>query len=232
MPLESAHRRLPPSVTVCRVQHADDAGRVAHRHDIRRQAPGHNRPAADDGVLPDRHAGQHDRTAPEPDVVADRDRFGRLPLVPPRLRLDRVGGGEELDVGPDLDVVPDGDRRDVEGDQTEVRKTPRADVDLAAVVDVQRWPDLGAFADGAEQLLQQLAAQGPLADRRRVVGGRQVQRPAAGLGELGVVGDVELAGEHPLAHGAGIVGVGLQRHENKPAQPHGVLYCSSSTLGR
>ena len=44
--------------------------------------------------------GQDDGPAAQPDVVADDDRSGRLPLRSPGLGLDRVGGRQQLDAGP------------------------------------------------------------------------------------------------------------------------------------
>ena len=73
---------------------ADRPGRVADGHHVGGQVPGDHRARADDGVRADRHAGQHDRATAEPDVVANGDRLGRLPLVPSRAGLDRMRRGE------------------------------------------------------------------------------------------------------------------------------------------
>ena len=82
---------------------------------------------------------------------------GGLPLGPARLGLERVGGGEQLDVRADLDVVADRDAGDVERDEAEVDEGAGADVQLVAVVAVKRRADLDAFADRSEQLFEQAA---------------------------------------------------------------------------
>src|SRR4051812_33757280 len=193
------------------VDRADHAGRVADGDDVRRQVPGHDRPSADDGVVADRHTGQHDDATTEPYVVTDGDRLRRLPLVATGAGLNGMGRGQQLDVRPDLHVVADGDRSDIERDEPEVGEAPSPEADLGAVVDEQRWPDRRPLPDRAEHLLEKHAAQRLLPRGRRVVGRHEVQRDRVGLGQLRVVEDVQVPGEHPLAHRSG-VGIGVRAH--------------------
>ena len=109
--------------------------------------------------------------------------------------------------GPDLDVVADGDARDVESDQAVVDEAASADGDLVPVVHVQRRADLAVRSDRPEQRSEEPGAQRTLSDRGGVVGGYEVLRDAELLGDLGVGGDVRIAGEHPLPHRAGVQSV-------------------------
>ena len=61
-------------------------------------------------------------------------------------RVERVRRGQQLHVGPDLDVGSDRHRRRVERDQPEVDERPRPDGDLGAVVAAQRREEDGARA--------------------------------------------------------------------------------------
>jgi hypothetical protein len=106
---------------------------------------------------------------------------------------------EQLDVRPDLDVVADRDRRDVERDQAEVHERPRPDLDLVAVVDVQRSAYLGVLADRAEKLREQPLPQSGICGSREVQLMHQCVCPLGLLREHRVVGDVEIAREQPLA---------------------------------
>jgi hypothetical protein len=120
-----------------------------------------------------------------------------------------MSGGQELDIGADLDILTDGDARDVEEDRAEVDECPRADVGLVAVVAAQRRPDLSALGEGAEQLAQLTQDGAPRLSVREVAG----VEPRAKLGgaqalgrELGIVGDVEVASQHAFALAAPVNG--------------------------
>ncbi len=179
--------------------------RVPHRESSSRQVAGDDRPGADHRVRADRHPGADDHPAAEPHVVADRDRLAALPLRAPWLRFQRVGRGEQLDVGADLHVVPDGDRCDVEGHEPVVREAPGADAQTGPVVDVQRGPELGVLAHGSEEPFEEHPSQPPLPRARRVVRLHELPGREAVLLDLGVVGDVEVAVEHPFAHRPAVV---------------------------
>ena len=179
---------------------AHDAGRGADRDHVGGQVAGDDRAGADHGVVADADAGADDDAAAEPDVVADGDGLGGLPLVAAGAGIERVGGGEQLHVGADLHVVADGDGGDVEDDEPEVGEGAGSDAGLVAVVAAERRPDLAALAVRPQQLGEQLPQQ------RRVgrVGGVDAVGQAQGAelvgDDLRVVGEVGLAGEHPLAH--------------------------------
>jgi hypothetical protein len=115
-----------------------------------------------------------------------------------------MGRGQELDVGADLHVVADPDGGHVQQDDPEVDEAPSPDVGLVAVVAVQGRADLGALPYRAQQLLQ----QGPPRVGVGGVAGAELagegERPQVVGGQLGIVGDVELTGEHPVALAAPI----------------------------
>lgn len=94
-------------------QGADDTGGAAACEHPRWQVAGDDRPGAYDGVGADRHATGDDHAGGQPDVAPDRDGFGGLPPIPTPGGLEGMQWREELDVRPDLDVVTDGDPRDV-----------------------------------------------------------------------------------------------------------------------
>src|SRR4029453_2911438 len=99
--------------------------------------------------------GQTITPPPSQTFVGDGDGLGRLPLGPAGLRFQRVGRGQELNIGADLYVVADPDGGHVEQDHPDVDEGPRPDMDLVAVVAVQRRADLGALPHRAQQLAQQ-----------------------------------------------------------------------------
>lgn len=69
----------------------------------------------------------------------------------------------QLHIGPNLHIITDSDRRDVQGHQTEVDERPGTDADMAAVVHPQRQPDLRALTDGPSS---------SVSSRRRFCGSR------------------------------------------------------------
>ena len=81
---------------------AQDASGHTHRDDARWQILRDHRSRADDGVLPDRHAGADDHAPAKPHIVSKRDGCPVLPSLPARLRVDRRRGGEQLHPGGDL----------------------------------------------------------------------------------------------------------------------------------
>jgi len=60
------------------------------------------------------HAGAHDDTTAEPDVISDADRLDSLDLLASRLELDRMNRRQQLNVRTDLHVVADSDLGDIE----------------------------------------------------------------------------------------------------------------------
>src|SRR5690606_27604895 len=208
---------------------ADRPGRTPDRDDTGRHVPGHHRAGADHGVVADGHARQHDDPAAQPHVVPDGDGPGGLQLVAARLRLQRVCGGEQLHVGPDLAVLADGDRRDVQRGQVVVDEGAGADGDVAAVVDVQRRPDLGLLAERAEEFFQQGPRRPGVLGEGGLVAGGQAHGPLLAAGDLRVVGDVEVTRLHAFEVRAGVVREVVRRHG--PSLPAGA-YARTLPRGR
>ena len=157
-------------------------------------------PGADHGVLPDRDTREHDDPTAQPDVSFDRDRFGSLPFGPSGVGVDGVRRRQELHVGTDLHVVADRDRRDVERDEPVVHERPRTNPDPVPVIASQGRLDLGSFAELPEELEKETVSLGGVVDAGLVEAIEEPRRPCLFFGEDGVVGQVELSGQHALAH--------------------------------
>nr|WP_256938768.1 hypothetical protein [Rhodococcus qingshengii] len=71
-----------------------------------------------------------------------------------------MSGSKQLDVGPDLAVLPDHDLCHIEGGEIDVDERTRADMDIAAEVDEQRWADNYLCADRSEYCFQEFRASG------------------------------------------------------------------------
>ena len=61
--------------------------------------------------------------------------------------IDRMGGGQQLNVRSYLDIVTDGDLGYIQRDQTPVHEAARSDSGLIAVVAIERWADLAALPE-------------------------------------------------------------------------------------
>lgn len=179
----------------------DDAGRVPDGEDAGREVAIHHRTGSDDGVFADCDSGQNDGAPAQPNVGRNGYGLARLPFGSTGFWVEGMGGSEELNVGPDLDVVADGDGGNIESHQAEVHERPVADPDLPPVIAVEGRPNLALSADGTEKLIQDSA---PLIV---VLGRGLVERILKASGTKGVghdlriVGPVELACQHPLALG-------------------------------
>jgi hypothetical protein len=99
-------------------------------------------------------------------------------------------GGQQLHVRTDLHVVADGDGRNVEADQAEVREGTGPDEGLIAVVAPERRSD-------DQQLLLGLA----VARVHGVEPVGQLQGTMVVASQIRIVGDVHVTGEHSLPHG-------------------------------
>ena len=119
------------------------------------------------------------------------------------LRLDRVGWGEQLHVGADLNVVADADGGDVERHEAEVSEPPGPHEDLVPVVAVEGRPDHGAFAKCADQLDQDVTVRLPVLWGCVEGLGEPCCMPPL-RGKLRIVGEVRLTGEHPFPLRAGL----------------------------
>ncbi len=111
---------------------------------------------------------------------------------------------QELDVRTDLNVVADHDLGDIEGHQAEVHERPGPDVDLIAVIAVHGRPDLRSFAEISEQVVQKTPAQVGIGCGAAVEPLHQGHGPQVVSCQFGVVGDVEVTGEHAFALGSSI----------------------------
>jgi hypothetical protein len=140
-------------------------------------------------------------------------------------------GVSSCTLGADLHVVADGDPGNVQRDQAKVREAPVADADLGPVIDVERRPDFRALANGPEEFHEQPARLAPGARRRGVVGLHQVHRAQVLHCELGIIGDVEVTGDYPLALGTAVAVLerGI-RGRDRPGVGPGK--CGSSGVGR
>lgn len=79
---------------------------IADGHEVGRQLTNDHRSDADYGVRSYPHPWTNDHAATEPDIVHDHDRLSGLPLVPAQAWIDRMGDGQQLNVGPYLNIVP------------------------------------------------------------------------------------------------------------------------------
>ena len=176
--------------------------RVPVRHDVRRNILGDDRPRADHAVLADGDAGQDRHVRADPRTAADGDRqrvLGdgrRLTQV----GTDRVSGGHNRHVRADHHVVADGHDPVIDQRQVEVRVKPRADERVAPPVRVQRWFDIRALADAAEQSLQEGGAAAGLARAGGVEVVEQFQLGTLGVEHLLVVAQIDIAGLHDVQH--------------------------------
>ena len=135
----------------CRlVQRADCTRRASHGERIRRNVPGDHRSRSDDGPIADRHTRTHDDASAQPHVVAERDRVGALQTDLPWCRLQRVDGGEQLDVRTDLAVRSDDDGGNVQGREPVIGE--RALAELYMLDKQSNAPILGSLYEDADML--------------------------------------------------------------------------------
>jgi hypothetical protein len=167
----------------------DHPRRLPHNYAPRRHVSTHHRARRNRTALADAHARQDHHIAAHPDIVANDHRPRILHVVAPALHARLVRGGVDGHVGAEHDAVPDGDEPAVEDGQVEVGVEPRADLDVAAVVDVEGRLDEGLVVGHvAEQVLE--PGQAELLQRVE----RCARLYLLGRGEVGVV---------PVAPGAG-----------------------------
>jgi hypothetical protein len=117
--------------------------------------------------------------------------------------LERVGGGKELDIRTDLHVITDRDPGNVERHESPVGKGASADVRLVTIVAPDGRADDGAVSHTSEQLAKKAASRVVVAGGCVVLRGQG--RGAITLsGQLGVVRDVVVTSQHPLAVGTAV----------------------------
>src|SRR5690606_17392734 len=113
---------------------------------------------ADDGLRSDGHTRTEDRSAAHPHVGADGDRLAKL-LRATKLSVHRMRGGVDLYRWPEEGEITDPDFAYIEHHAIEVEVDPLAEMDVAAVVAVERWLHPDSVAAAAKQFLQNLATQ-------------------------------------------------------------------------
>lgn len=178
--------------------------RIPHHRRARGHVAGHHAAGADDGVVADGDAGQDQGAGADPDIGADADRAAAFEHLPAQGRVAGMVGGEDLYPGADLRAVADPHRDHVEDAAVEIHEHGLAQVDVEAVIAVEGRADVAALPDGAEPLLQQALALGRVLRQGRVVAGEPGHGPGGIGGDLGIVGDVESAGEHLLLLRTGV----------------------------
>ena len=88
-----------------RLDLSNHPGRIPHHDHIRWNVPGNDCPCAHHCIPAYPHPWQEDRTAPDPHIVFDHDRFGHFPALDTDFRLKVMGGGIDLDGRPDHDMM-------------------------------------------------------------------------------------------------------------------------------
>jgi len=175
------------------------AARISCCHDARRHIARDDAARSDGGARADRHAGQHDHTAAQPDVFADGDRFGRFEPALSLPRLDRVRRRQQLQIRPRHHAATKADRRAVEQHTAEVEKYAVLQLDVLAIVAMERRLDPDTLAAVSQQSAQQRLARLALLRQCRVVARRQFARPGLPPSEVGVERRIEQPGEHAVA---------------------------------
>src|SRR5690606_27654202 len=97
----------------------------------------HHAPGADHAARADAHSGVHDRAAAYPYIRPYLHRLAEL-LSPARLRVERMHGRVDLHGRTEHRVLADAHRAYVEHDAVEVEEDPLAQLDVRAVVAVER----------------------------------------------------------------------------------------------
>ena len=102
---------------------------------------GYDTAGADHGIASDVHAGQNDCTASDPDIVADRDRHAIFESCVPGIRVYRMTGGIDGDIGGHLAVHANGDFRDINDGAIVIGEEVSSDMNVLAVIAVERRID-------------------------------------------------------------------------------------------
>lgn len=129
---------------------------VADRDDVAWDVFGHHTARADRDIVADGYARNNLHAAADPDVVADGDGECVLETQVSPFDVHRMACGVDADVGPDENVVANCDLGLIQDNQINVGVEVLADLDVEAVVEVDRAFDLEPLAALAEHLAQQL----------------------------------------------------------------------------
>src|SRR4051812_16307251 len=187
---------LTPAVKSRSSDLANDAAGVADRDDSGWDVLRDDAARPDHARASDRHARKDDGTAPEPDIVLDRDSCTELASGGALLGVERVVRGQELHGRCHLHAIADRHRHDIQDHAVEVHEDVVADRDVVAVVAEERWADVTVLANRSEQLLQ----HGGI--RVRVVFAQRLFAAGTVGNQLRIAGDVQLARDHLLLFGA------------------------------
>ena len=119
---------------------------------------------------------------------------------------------QKLHVRADLAVFADGDGRDVERREVEVDERPRADVEIRALVDELGGVVVRVGAERAEKIDVDAGGAGIVRGIGPAIVLSESDRSSVPSPALRVVGDVEIAGQHPLPVRTRIIGEVVHRH--------------------
>ena len=115
-----------------------------------RHVAGDNCPGTNNSVIPDRHAGQNDRSAADPDIPADAHATPKLQPGAALCGIAWMVGGINLNGRPNLSAIADGDFRNVKDHTVEIQESACANANVEPVI-AEKWgPDNGAGTDEAE----------------------------------------------------------------------------------
>ncbi len=119
-------------------QVSDHPCRHAGDQHVVRETPGDHCAGRDDHIVADGNARIDHGIATDPDVVADGDWFSELNSRDPSFRIERVTGGEDGDPRAYHAVPAYSYLADIEDDEIEVRIKILSEMDVVAVIALER----------------------------------------------------------------------------------------------
>ncbi len=129
----------------------DDAARIAGCKSVVGNVARDYTAGTDHGARSDPDTSQNQRTATDPHVRADLDRFSEL-LRPAQLAIKRVQRCQNLHAGSEQRVVADSHFAYIKHDAVEVEEHPSTEVNICAIVAVERRLHPYGIATCTEQL--------------------------------------------------------------------------------
>ena len=118
-------------------------GRLTQRHTPLGDILSDHRACSNRTSLPNGDARQNHDIRANPTIVAYGNRLRVLDIIAPALHLRLVRSGEQGDVGSEHDTVTDRDEGTIKDGEVEVRVEALAEVDVAAIIDVEGGFDVG-----------------------------------------------------------------------------------------
>src|SRR5690625_162087 len=194
-------RGLPLRALTFRRYAPDHPAGVACGEDVFGDVPGYHTAGPDDGAGTDPHAGANYRPAAHPDIRTDLDRLAGL-LLTPQQGIHRVGRRVELDSRAKEAVVANPYFTDVEDDAVEVEEDLLAQVDVRAVVTVERGLQPDVFSAPSEQLRKYSSSLDPVGFPGGIEVLTQVPGARSRPDQLRVHGIVRLPRQHLLPLGS------------------------------